>query len=116
HRLLSSVSLREGSVSSMMNREGGRWHGRGGCASQSACRRAARTCVSRDKVIEIGVFGGRALGLHLREESPYVRRCRSFARTPLPQKPHKHRRKTAVVVGGSTAVGAGLGAIFGGKK
>jgi hypothetical protein len=36
--------------------------------------------------------------------------------TPRGEGPGRHRKKTAAVIGGSTAGAAGIGAIFGGKK
>jgi len=46
---------------------------------------------------------------------------RSVARTApervvVDRAPHRDWQKTAMVIGGSSAAGAGLGAIFGGKK
>jgi hypothetical protein len=54
-----------------------------------------------------------------------VRPVRTVSTSPLPQRqsarvieerPRRNWKKTALVIGGSSAAGAGVGAIFGGKK
>jgi hypothetical protein len=41
---------------------------------------------------------------------------REVVRTRIAEKPRRNWKKTALVIGGSSAAGAGVGAIFGGKK
>ena len=47
---------------------------------------------------------------------PEVRAPRSQAARYVPEKPRRNWKKTALVIGGSSATGAGLGALFGGKR
>jgi hypothetical protein len=56
------------------------------------------------------------------EQEPEVRmtrRVRSYDEQPAPRRvarPHRSWQKTALVIGGSTATGAGIGGLIGGKK
>jgi hypothetical protein len=54
-------------------------------------------------------------------ETAPVRRVASYTTSPAPRaatvrKPARNWTKTALVIGGSTAAGAGVGGVFGGKK
>jgi hypothetical protein len=51
----------------------------------------------------------------LRQE-PEVRALRSQTVRRVPDKPRRNWKKTALIIGGSSATGAGVGAIFGGKR
>jgi len=79
---------------------------------------AEAECVDRSP---IDPYGSIRTPVAYQASEPWARP--TYERYPAPRRPVRAEpfssrdwRKTAVVVGGSTAVGAGLGAIFGGKK
>jgi predicted ABC-type sugar transport system permease subunit len=78
---------------------------------------AAAACVDDNGYATRGVATRASLVSDMRPvRTSYTTAAPRRAATTRIETPHRDWAKTAMVIGGTTAAGAGLGAIFGGKK